>query len=78
MDPLQTLVATASGPFKPLNVQGKETALPATVSGQSYSPRFESVSSKLQNPLSMSSRVSNILMTENLTHSLQVLVDNLT
>ena len=74
MDPLQTLVATASGPFKPLNVQGKETAPPATVSGQSYSPRFESVSSKLQNPLPVSSRVSNILAAQNLTHSLQLVL----
>ena len=80
MDSLQTLIATASGPFEPPNVQGRETALPATVSGQLYSPRFESVTSKLQNPLSVCSTVSNILNGSELelTHSLKVLVDNLT
>ena len=61
MGTLQTLNATASGPFEPPNVQGREAALPATVSGQLYSPRFESVTSKLQNPLSAYSTVSNIL-----------------
>ena len=38
MGPLQTLNATVSGPFEPPNVQGRETALPATVSQQITHP----------------------------------------